>query len=244
MRRNNSLIFRVFFHKLHRVNRRNHQEHKQSLKLLKVSPLLLLVLSGVIIMTSFPQQNKIIGEPQNILPESSGISFSDSMHANQILQYQTYYNITSGSTCAEPDDNDINYARYNVFNTTQEINYDSKNDVLNVKETIDSINYTYIITSASNIPINKTRNYPFDGGWQHNYPNKDTEIKLNAQEVTSAILNTRNRIILDFKFLKNENLEYDDVTIPTKVFNATGNFQANFNDRWDPTYYSTIYEGK
>jgi len=231
MRRNDHFIFRVFFHKSHRVNKRNHQKHLQSLKLIKVSPLLLLVLSGVIIMTSFPQQNKIIGEPQNILPESSGISFSDSMRANQILQYQTYYNITFGSTCAEPDDNDINYTRYNVFNTTQEINYDSKNDVLNVKETIDSINYTYIITSASNIPINKSRNYPFDGGWQHNYPTKDTEIKLNAQEVTSAILNTRNRIILDFKFLKNENLEYDDITIPTKVFNATGNFQANFNDR-------------
>ena len=230
MRVNDSFIFRIFFHNLQRVNKRDHQKHKQSLKLLKVSPLLLLVLSGVIIMTNFSQQNNISGEAQGILPESSGISFSDSMRVNQSLLYQTNYNVSSGNTCAEPDDQDINYTRYTVFNTTQEITYNSKNDVLNVNETIDSINYTYKITSASNIPTNQAPKYPFDGGWQHNYPTNDTEIKLNAQEITSAVISNNNQIILDFKFLKNEILEYNDLTIPTKVFNASGDFQANFDD--------------
>jgi hypothetical protein len=39
-------------------------------------------------------------------------------------------------------------------------------------------------------------------------------------------------------------LQFDDVSIPTKVFNVIGNFQANFDDGWDPKYYSTIYDGK
>lgn len=90
MRGNENFIFRVFFHKLLRVNRRKHQEHKHTLKLFRVSPLLLLVLSGVIIMTIFPQQNNIIGETQAIFPKSS-ILLSDSMRENQTLKYQTNF---------------------------------------------------------------------------------------------------------------------------------------------------------
>ena len=231
MRRNDFFIFRVFFHKLLRVNRRKHQEHKQILKLFEVSPLLLLVLSGVIIMTNFPQQNNIIGETQAIFPKSS-IVLSDSMRENQTLKYQTNYEKTSGtcSTNTVYDEKDIDSLWYTELNTTQDIVYDSINDVLNVKETYESSNYTYIIASTSNVPIDQTPKYPFDNGWQHNYPVNDMEITLNAQEVTFLIVNNIYQVILDFEFVKNENLNYDDIAIPTKVFNATSIFQANFDD--------------
>ena len=224
MRRNG---FRIFFHNLQRVNKRNHQKQKQNLKLLKVSPLLLLVLSGVIIMTNFPQQNNITGESQAIFPKSSGISFLDTMHVNQTLEYQTNYNITSGNTCTAPDEN---VTRYTVFNNTQDIIYNSENDVLKVNETFDYQNYTYIITSTSNIPTNQEPKYIFEGGWQHNYPVNEANIKLNAQEITFGVLSHTNQIILDFKFEKNMNLTYDEISIPTKVFNATSNFMVDFDD--------------
>lgn len=232
MRRNDRFIFRVFFHKLLRVRRRKHQEHRRTLNLFKVSLLLLLVLSGVIIMTNFPQQNNIIGETQAIIPKSSDIVFLDSMRENQTLEYQTNLEKTSGtcSTNTVYDEDDITSLRYTTINTTQDIFYDSINDILNVKEKIDSADYTYIITSSSNVPVDNTYTYPFENGWQHNYPMSDTEIKLNAQEVTTLIVNNIYQVIFDFEFLKNENLIYDEVTIPTSVFNATGYFQANFDD--------------
>ena len=232
MRRNDFFIFRVFFHKLRRVNKRNHQKHKQNLELLKVSPLLLLVLSGVIIMTNFPQQNNIIGETQAISPKSSDIVFLDSMRENQTLRYQTNYEKTSGtcSTNTVYDENDIDSLWYTELNTTQDIVYDSINDVLHVNETYESSDYTYIITSSNNVPIDQSSKYPFENGWQHNYPTNGMEITLNAQEVTFLVVNNIYQVILDFQFLKNEILNYDDITIPTKVFNATSNFQANFDD--------------
>ncbi len=232
MRRNDFFIFRIFFHKLLRVNKRNHKEHKQNIKLFKVSPLLLLVLSGVIIMTNFPQKNNIIGETQAIFPESSDIVFLDSMRENQTLKYQTNYEKTSGtcSTNTVYDENDIDSLWYTELNTTQNIVYDSINDELNVKETYESSDYTYIITSSSNVPIDQTSKYPFENGWQHNYPINYAVITLNAQEVTFLVVNNIYQVVLDFQFLKNANLIYDDITIPTKVFNATSNFQANFDD--------------
>ncbi len=232
MRRNDQFIFRVFFHNLLRVNKRNHQKHKQNLKLFKVSPLLLLVLTGVIIMTNFPQQNNIIGKTQAIIPESSDIVFLDSMRENQTLEYQTNYEKTSG-TCSTDivyDENDLDSLRYTNTNTTQEKIYDSINDVLNIKETIGSIDYPYKITSSSNIPVEETKKYPFEGGWQHNYPVEDSKITMNAQEVTTLIVNNVYQVIFDFEYVRTENLEFDDVTIPTKVFNVSGIFQANFDD--------------
>ena len=232
MRRNDQFIFRVFFHKLLKVNRRKHQEHRRTLNLFKVSPLLLLVLSGVIIMTNFPQQNNIIGETQAIFPKSSNIIFLDSMRENQTLKYQTNYEKTSGtcSTNTVYDEDDIDSLWYTEINTTQNIVYDSINDVLNVNESYESSDFTYLITSSSNVPIDQTSKYPFENGWQHNYPTNNAEITLNAQEITFLIVNNIYQVVLDFQFLKNENLIYDDITIPTKVFNATSNFQANFDD--------------
>ncbi len=232
MRRNDHFIFRIFFHKLLRVRRRKHQEHKPTLKIFKVSPLLLLVLSGVIIMTNFPQQNNIIGESQAIIPKSSDIVFLDSMRENQTLRYQTNYEKTSVtcSTNTVYDEDDIDSLWYAELNTTQDIVYDSINDVLHVNETYEAIDYIYKITSSSNVPNDQTPKYPFDNGWQHNYPTNDMEITLNAQEVTFLIVNNIYQVVLDFQFLKNENLIYDDITVPTKVFNAMSNFQANFDD--------------
>jgi hypothetical protein len=232
MRVNEKFIFRVFFHKLLRVRRRKHQEQKHTLKFFKVSPLLLLVLSGVIIMTNFPQQNEFIGDSQAIFPKSSNIIFEDSMRENQTLEYQTNYEKTSGtcSTNTVYDEDDIDSLRYTDLNTTQVIVYDSINDVLNVNETYGYSEYIYKITSSSNVPIDQTPKFPFDNGWQHNYPTNNAEITLNAQEVTFLIVSNIYQVVLDFEFLKNENLIYDDITIPTKVFNATSNFQANFDD--------------
>ena len=219
MRRNDRFIFRVFFHKLLRVKKRNHQEHKQNLKLLKISPLLLLVLSGVIIMTNFPQQNNIIGETLAISPKSSDIVFLDSMRENQTLKYQTNYEKTSGtcSTNTVYDENDIDSLWYAELNTTQDIVYDSINDVLHVNETYESSDYTYIITSSSNVPNDQAPKYPFENGWQHNYPTNDMEITLNAQEVTFLIVNNIYQVILDFQFLKNENLNMKENIISTKL---------------------------
>jgi hypothetical protein len=174
----------------------------------------------------------MIGEAQGISPESSNIIFSDSMRENQTLKYQTNYEKTSGtcSTNTVYDENDIDSLRYTETNTTQEIIYDSINDVLNVKETIDSTQYTYKITSSSNVPVEEIKQYPYEDGWQHNYPINDSEITLNAQEVTILIVSNTYQVILNFEFEKNETLQFDDVSIPTKVFNVIGNFQANFDD--------------
>ena len=232
MRRNDPFIFRVFFHKLRRVNKGTHQKHKQNLKLLKVSPLLLLVLSGVFIMTNFPQTNNIIEEAQAFSPKSSNIIFLDSMRENQTLEYQTNYEKTSGTCSTDTiyDENDLDSLRYTNSNTTQEIIYDSINDVLNVKETRASIDYTYKISSSSNVPIEESKLYPFEGGWQHNYPTNELKITMNAQEVTTLIVNNVYQVIFDFDYVRTENLNFDDVTIPTKVFNVSGIFQANFDD--------------
>ncbi len=230
MRRNGFFIFRVFFHKLQSVNKRIHQEHKNSLKLFRISPFILLVLSGVITMINFPQQNFIEGEAQAIFPESSDITFLDSMQENQTLEYQTNYQKTFGTTDTENDNEELEKPRYTVLNSSQDIIYDSINDTLNVTEKIGSTEYIYIITSTSNIPTNKTLGYPYDGGWQHNFPTENSNIELNAQEITSLITSDIYQIVLDFKFLKNEILEFDDVSIPTKVFNASSDFQVDFDE--------------
>lgn len=173
---------------------------------------------------SLPQS--ITRDTQRLNPHSSDIILKDSLLVNQTLHYQTRCQRTISDSLIESEGSDYGNPNYYKTNFTQELTYDSENNLLNVIETINANEYYFTIISTSNIPQDRPFSYPFHGGWQHNYPKNDTEIRLNAQEVTQLICGRDYQIVLDFQFIKNENLKYGKVTIPTSVFANSNTFEV------------------
>ena len=175
-----------------------------------------LVMTGLITMTNMTSDISVSLENQRLQPFSSEVTLKDSILENQTLFYQTFYQQTlSQALCDEEEFESPKYYRTNV---TQEITFDSDNNLLNIKEEVDDEEFEYNITSTSNIPEATLLNYSYRNGWQHNYPKENSEITLNTQEITNLILNRDKFLVSTYKFEDNENLKYGDITIPTQVF--------------------------
>jgi len=175
-----------------------------------------LIMTGLITMTSITLPISDTVENLRLQPFSSEVTLKDSILENQTLFYQTFYQQTlSQALCDEEEFESPKYYRTNV---TQEITFDSDNNLLNIKEEVDDEEFEYNITSTSNIPEDTTLNYSYSNGWQHNYPKEDSEITLNTQEITNLLKVRGNYLVSTYIFEENEDLQYGDITIPTKVF--------------------------
>lgn len=204
-------------------------------------------MTGLLIMTNMTSTIENTEDNQISFPLSSDITLKDSILENQILKYQTYYQQTlSHALCDEEEDDFIN-PKYYISNVTQAITFDSNNNMLNVQENVDNKNYKYNVTSASNIPVD-TFNYPYNNGWQHNYPKENSEITLNTQEITYLTIYREISLVSTYKFEGPEDLKYGDVIIPTEIFtNSNSNsssFEIAFGVGWDQILYEATLESK
>ena len=216
MRKKESTFLRIFFHLYKRNTQKNHRNRKNSLNKIRIFPLMFLIMTGLITMTNMTSDISVSLENQRLQPFSSDVTLKDSILENQTLFYQTYYQQTlSQALCDEEEFESPKYYRTNV---TQEITFNSDNNLLNIKEEVDDEEFEYNITSTSNIPEATLLNYSYSNGWQHNYPKEDSGITLNTQEITNLLKVRGNYLVSTYIFEGNEDLKYGDITIPTQVF--------------------------
>jgi len=172
-----------------------------------------------------------LAEIQVSYPLSSDITLKDSMLENQSLFYQTYYQETLSTKLYSSEGNETGNPRYYITNTTQNIIYDSINNKLIVNETYNALHFEYNITSTSNEPLDNYFGYPFEGGWQHNYPKEDSKIILNAQEISYLTLDigadTIVNIVLTYRYKETQDLKYGETIIPVQVFESFWAFELN-----------------
>ncbi len=228
MRKKESTFLRVFFQIFKSKNLKNHWKRRNSLSKIKIFPLLILIMTGLITMTNITSPIAVTVENQMLLPFSSDVTLKDSILENQTLFYQTYYQQTLSQSLCDIEGDDFESPKYYITNYTQEITFDSNNNLLNVQERVDYDDYEYNITSISNIPEAKIYNDLYNNGWQHNYPKEDSNITLNTQEITKLIINRDNSLVSTYTFNGTKNLRYGSITIPTQVFTNSSSFEMLF----------------
>ena len=179
---------------------------------------MILIMTGLITMVNITSPIAVTVENRMLLPFSSDVTLKDSILENQTLFYQTYYQQEVSQAICDSEGDDFKSLSYRLTNVTQEITFDSNNDLLNIQEKVGKKEFEYNITSTSNIPEDKFLNYSYSNGWQHNFPKKDSEITLNTQEITNLIMNRENYLVSTYIFEGTEDLKYGDITIPTQVF--------------------------
>jgi len=181
-------------------------------------------MTSLITMTNMTSPIAFTVENQLISPFSSDVTLKDSILENQTLFYQTNYQQTLSKALCESEEDDFESPQYYISNVTQEITFDSNNNLLNVHERVDEKNYEYNITSTSNIPVGSLFDYPYNNGWQHNYPKESSEITLNQQEITNLTLDSEISLVSSYKFEETKDLNYGDINISTNVFTNSSNF--------------------
>ena len=184
-----------------------------------------LIMAGFLIMANMTSPKAVTIENQLISPFSSDVTLKDSILENQTLFYQTHYQHTLSKALCESEEDEFESPRYYLSNVTQEITFDSNNNLLNVLERVDEKDYEYNITSTSNIPVGFLFDYPNNDGWQHNYPKEASEITLNPQEINNITLNSENSLVSTFIFEETKDLNYGDKNISTQVFTNSSNFE-------------------
>lgn len=181
-------------------------------------------MTGLITMTNMTSPIAVTVENQMLNPFSSDITLKDSILENQTLFYQTYYQQTRSQALCESEEDEFESLRYYITNVTQEITFDSNNNLLIVQERVDDMDYEYKITSTSNIPVGTSLDYPYNNGWQHNYPKEASEITLNTQEI-SILVSLENSLVSTYIFNGTEDLKYGDIIIPSEIFTNSSSFE-------------------
>jgi hypothetical protein len=181
-------------------------------------------MTGLITMTNMTSPIAVTVDNQLISPLSSDVTLKDSILENQTLFYQTNYQQTLSKALCESQEEEFESPIYYISNRSQEITFDSNNNLLNVHERVNEEDYEYNITSTSNIPVGSLFDYPYDNGWQHNYPKEASEIILNPQEITNITLDNEISLVLSYKFEETKDLNYGDINISTHVFTNSSNF--------------------
>lgn len=223
MRKKESTFLRVFFQIFKSNTQKNHWKRKNSSNKIRILPAFTLIMLGLLIMTDISLPLVVSVETEDFHPLSSEFSLKDSILENQTLFYQTYYQQTTSEVDCEEGEGNVHYF---YMNLTQEITYDSDNNELMIYETFPDESHHYNITSTSNIPVVYNYIYPFEnGGWQHNYPKEDSEIRLNNQEITFLVHKRLGEAISTYKYKKNMDLEYGDLVIPTQLFTTSNSFE-------------------
>lgn len=179
---------------------------------------MILIMTGLITMTNITSPIAVTVENQRLNPLSSDVTLKDSILENQTLFYQTVYQQTLTQALCDSELEEFESPKYRRTNVTQEITFDSNNDLLKIQEKVDEKEFEYNITSTSNIPEATNLNYSYRNGWQHNYPKKASEITLNTQEITNLVMNRENYVVSTYIFEETKDLKYGDITIPTQVF--------------------------
>ncbi len=185
---------------------------------------MILIMTGLLIMTDMTSPIAITVENPILFPISSDVTLKDNIRENQTLFYQTNYQQTVSQALCESEGDEFESLKYYLTNVTQEITFDSNNNLLIVQERVDDIDYEYKITSTSNIPASILLEYPYENGWQHNYPKEDSEITLNTQEI-SNLVSLDNSLVSTYIFEGTEDLEYGDLIIPTQIFKNSSSFE-------------------
>jgi len=185
---------------------------------MRIFPLIFLVMTGLITMTNMTSPIVVTVENQRLQPFSSDVTLKDSILENQTLFYQIFSQQTLSQALCDSEIDEFESLKYYRKNVTQEISFDSNNELLKIQEKVGENEFEYNITSTSNIPEATLLNYSYRNGWQHNYPKENSEITLNTQEITNLIMNRENFLVSTYIFEKNEDLKYGDLTIPTQVF--------------------------
>ncbi|MHA1561129.1 MAG: hypothetical protein ACTSPA_03315 [Promethearchaeota archaeon] len=185
---------------------------------MRIFPLIFLVMTGLITMTNMTSPIAVTVENQRLQPFSSDVTLKDSILENQTLFYQIFSQQTLSQALCDSEIDEFESLKYYRKNVTQEISFDSNNELLKIQEKVGENEFEYNITSTSNIPEATLLNYSYRNGWQHNYPKENSEITLNTQEITNLIMNRENFLVSTYIFEKNEDLKYGDLTIPTQVF--------------------------
>ena len=225
MRKKESTFLRVFFQIFKRKTQKNHLNRKNSLNKLRIFPLMILIINGLLIMANMTSPLAVTIENQILYPLSSDVTLKDSILENQTLFYQTYYQQKMSQALCDDEGDDFKSLKYYLTNVTQEITFDSNNNLLNVQERVDNKYFYYNITSTSNIPAGTLLNYSYNNGWQHNYPKEDSEITLNTQDITHLVSNRGNNVVSTYIFERTKNLKYGDITIPTQIFTSSSSFE-------------------
>lgn len=185
---------------------------------------MILIMTGLITMTNMTSPIAVTVENQMLNPFSSDITLKDSILENQTLFYQTHYQQTRSQALCDSEEEEFENLKYYMTNVTQEITFDSNNNLLNVQERIDDKDFEYKISSTSNIPVNVSIDYPYNNGWQHNYPKEDFEITLNTQEI-SILVNMENSLVSTYLFNGTKELEYEDIIIQSQIFTNSISFE-------------------
>ena len=218
MRKKESTFLRVFFQIFNSKNLKNHWKRRDSLNKIKIFPLMILIMTGLITMINITSPIAVTVENQRLYPFSSDVILKDNILENQTLFYQTFYQQTLTQALCDSEFEEFESPLYRLTNVTQEITFDSSNNLLNIQEKVDQKEFGYNITSTSNIPEATILNYSYRNGWQHNYPKEASEITLNTQEITNLAMNRENYLVSTYVFEENKSLEYGDLIIPTQVF--------------------------
>jgi len=184
-------------------------------------------MTGLLTMTNMTSTIEVNEDKQILFPLSSDITLKDSILENQILKYQTYYQQTLSHALCDEEEEDFVNPKYYITNVTQAITFDSNNNMLNVHENVDKRIYQYNVSSASNIPVD-IFDYPYNNGWQHNYPKEDSEITLNTQEITNLIIYRELSLVSTYKFEGTEDLKYGDLIVPTEIFTNSNSNSSSF----------------
>ena len=224
MRKKGSTFFPVFFQIFKNKKLEHHWKQKNSSNKIRILPAFTLIMVGLLIMTKFSLPLVVSIETEDLYPLSSELTLKDSILENQTLFYQTFYQqVMSDGSCEEGESN----VHYSYVNLSQDIVYDSNNNMLNIFEEFGEQSHNYNITSTSDVPVVFNYLYPFDiDGWQHNYPKENSTIVLNNQEITYLVYDRFYKIVSTYQFDKNMDLEYGDLVIPTQLFTTSKTFEV------------------